>query len=206
MSTSAQGFLSAPAYAVRGRLFDVVKSQRTDLAPQVLEVLRHRREPSVVARAAWALARLGYREVIPELLPLLESPHEDMRKWAAWALGEFGNFDLERPLRAAFEEERSQEVRRAMGGALKKIRMEPTRVHREQLIKELRAPTATALEIRELVDRLEDLRSPDDHDEMVSLRRQIQQSDPTYFKTYMDWVRWQPSLRAALDDPRKTYT
>ena len=119
MSGQEQGLSSFAESVIRKGLFAAVESKRTDLTPQILDVLKKRREPSIVSRAAWALGRLGYREAIPDLLPLLGSNNEEVRSWGAWALGEFGNSDLERPLRTALERERSDKVKRMIRRGLK---------------------------------------------------------------------------------------
>lgn len=200
-----QAFSSSNATFIRKGLFAAVESKFTDLAPQILSLLKNRKEASIVSLAVWALGRLGYREAIPDLLPLLNHHEEEVRLWTAWALGEFGNLNLEGPLKAAMKRERSEKVKRTIGGALKKIRFEPTRVFRGQIAKALRTPTAKDPQLQQVVEKLEGLQWPEDAEEIILFRSQIQQRDPDYFKTYMEWVRRLPTLRAALDDPKKSY-
>ena len=190
---------------VRKGLFTAVDDKRTDLAPQILDLLKQQKQTSIVSRAAWALGRLGYREATSDLLRLLLNPQGEVRSWAAWALGEFGNSGLEGLLRTALDGEPSDKVRRVIEGALKKIRLEPTRVIRGQVLRAMRPPKAKEPQIQQLVQRLEKLRWPQDRHEIILLRGQIQQRAPEYFKNYMEWVGRLPVLEAALDDPRKTF-
>ena len=147
----------------------------TELAPEILSLIKNRNEPSLVSLAVWALGKMEYREAIPHLSPLLHHQNEEIRVWAAWALGEFGNADLEHPLEAALKRERSERVRSAIGGGLKKIRFEPTRVFRGQIRKALRPPEPDDLLVLEIVQKLQDLEWPKDEDKIILLRRQLLQ-------------------------------
>jgi len=97
-------------------------------------------------------------------------------------------------------------VRRAIGGALKKLSLEPTRVYAGQLRKKLKPPQSGDPVIGATVKKLETLQWEQDREEMLALRKQILDRDPKYFKAYMEWLKRKPALLAALANRNKVYS
>lgn len=72
-------WLDEPDWNIRQHVFDAVESCKArDLAPALLE--RYRREPDS-GKAMWLglLARLGYREIVPDIAAQLLTPREESR-------------------------------------------------------------------------------------------------------------------------------
>ena len=92
-----------------------------------------------------------------------------------------------------------------MGGALKKLNFEPTRVHVSQLTRALQPPKTTDATLSTLMEQLEQLDLIADADEIIRLRTAMKERDPGFFKTYMDWVKRKPAIAAALKDDRKVF-
>jgi len=60
---------------------------------EAIQLLRERlKDPEWLVRsyALHALARLGAKETVPDILPLLNDPHPDVRNWAQKALKQLG--------------------------------------------------------------------------------------------------------------------
>jgi HEAT repeat protein len=135
----------------------------------------------------------------------LEAGNPEIRSWSAWALGEIGLSDGAGPLGHAMENEPNPAVRRAIGGALRKLRDESTRGHVSTVMRRLRPPPTDNRRTQFIVGSLASLEWPVDKEAIVELRRHLQETDPVYFWLYMDWLRRKPSIEHALLDPKKVY-
>lgn len=87
-------FIRDPDSLIRVRaitaLWDVRDSQQRQ---EAIQLVRERlKDPAWVVRsyALHALARLGAKEAVPDILPLLNDPHPDVRNWAQIALKRLG--------------------------------------------------------------------------------------------------------------------
>jgi len=187
-------------------LFDAANQDLKELSGEILVLFREEKDSAIKSRCAWALGRLRYLAAFDDLLQGLHDKHKSVRIWSAWALGELGLDRATRPLLEAQKTEPVANVRRAIGGALKKIRLEPTRVHKKQVLKELQPPLCEDRVIMTIVTKLETLRWTEDSDEIVALREQILNRDPLYFKRYMEWVKRKPILEKTLVDKRKVFS
>ena len=136
----------------------------------------------------------------------MEAGSPEVRSWSAWALGETGLFEGVNPLARALEAERNPTVRRAIGGALKKLRLEPTRDHVSTVIRRLRPPPTGNERTQLIVQNLASLEWPLEKEAIVELRKRLQQTDPDYFRAYMQWLRRKPSIESALLDRKKVYS
>ena len=190
----------------RQAIFAVVKEDTKELSGCVLSIFRREASGTTRGLCAWALGKLQCKEAHAELVKGLGAGNPEVRSWSAWALGEIGLFESVNPLGQAFETERNPSVRRAIGGALKKLRLEPTRDHVSTVIKRLRPPSTQNQTIQFIVQNLALLEWPLEKEAIVELRRQLQQTDPDYFRAYMQWLRRKPSIESALLDPKKVYS
>ncbi len=197
--------LSAGVGLKRQTIFRAVEEKDTKFAPTLLELMKSEGDPGIKSRCAWALGRLNYREAEPSLIIALKDSSVEVRKWSAWALGEIGSARTEAHLRGALDREEVEAVRSSIGGALKKLNFEPTRVHVSQLTKALQPPKTTDSTLSILIDKLEQLDSIADADEVIRLRTAMKEHDPSFFKTYMDWVKRKPAIAAALKDDRQVF-
>jgi len=104
------------------------------------------------------------------------------------------------------ENEPNPLVRKAIGGALKKLRDEPTREHVSTVIRRLRPPPTDNERTQFIAENLASLQWPLEKEAIVELRRQLQEIDPIYFGLYMEWLRRKPSIERALLNPKKVYS
>ena len=199
------GLLSAGIGLKRQTIFRAVEENDAEIAPALLELMKSERDPIIKGRCAWALGRLNYREAEPSLIAALKDPSVEVRKWSAWALGEIGSVRTEAHLRGALDREDVGAVRSSIGGALKKLNFEPTRVHVSQLTKALQPPKTTDSTLLTIMEQLEPLDLIADADEIIRLRTAMKERDPGFFKTYMDWVKRRPAIAAALKDDKKVF-
>ena len=197
--------MSSNSKTLRDGIYAAVYGGHKSLAPQVCSLLAKAKQPSNIGLVTWALGRLGHKDAIPNILPLLTHNQEEVRVWAAWALGELGNYDIERFLRQAIRSEESSQVASAIGGALKKINLESTRVYRGQILQMLKPPLSSNPLIQDIVDKLEGLEWSKDEKSILSLREQMQQLDSGFFEKYMNWVRDVPRLKSVVSNPKKVY-
>ena len=197
--------MSSNSKTLRDGIYAAVYGEHKSLAPQVCSLLAKAKQPSNIGFVIWALGKLGHKDAIPKILPLLTHNQEEIRVWAAWALGELGNYDIERYLKQAISSEESSQVASAIGGALKKIYLESTRVYRGQILKMLKPPSSSNPLIQEIVDRLEGLEWSNDEKSILLLRAQMRKLDSEFFEKYMNWVRDVPRLKSVLSNPTKVY-
>ena len=190
----------------RQAIFAVVNENTKELSGCLLSVFRREADSSVRSLCAWALGKLRSKEAYADLVKGMQAGSPEIRNWSAWALGEIGLFESVNPLGRAFETERNPVVRRAIGGALKKLRFEPTRDHVSAVIRRLRPPPTQNERIQLIVQNLALLEWPLEKEAIVDLRRQLQETDPVYFGLYMEWLRRKPSIESALLDPKKVYS
>ena len=101
----------------------------TELGPDILQVMKSATTPSLRGWCAWALGKLRFHEGEVSLIAALRDRSKEVRKWMAWALGEIGNSRTEGHLRRTLGHESQGDVRQAIGGALKKLNHDSTRVH-----------------------------------------------------------------------------
>ena len=148
---------------------------------------------------------MNCREAELSLIACLDDRSEEVRTWSAWALGEIGNTRTEPHLRRAITRESLENVRRAIGGALKKLNYDSTRAHVSQLRKALKPPETQDPTLVTLIHRLQRLDWKTDGDEIVALRSEMKDHDPTFFDSYMSWVKRKPEIIAALEDDRKVF-
>jgi HEAT repeat protein len=155
---------------------------------------------------AWALGKLACKEAYGDLVKAMEASNPEVRSWSAWALGEIGLYDAVSPLGRALETERNPAVRRAIGGALKKLRLEPTREHVTAVVRRLSPPATRNGRTQLIVQDLASLGWPLDKEAIVELRKQLQETDPAYFTAYIEWLCRKPSIEGALLDRKKVYS
>lgn len=172
----------------------------------VLSLMRRERDPVVKARSAWVLGRIRHQGAYPHLVAQLKHPSDEVRIWSAWALGELGLYRARQPLRNAIAHEPGDKARRAIGGALKNLDFESTRIHRSQVSRALRPPWTDDEEIMGTVEQLETLVFPQDYDKIIALRSRIQAKNSAYLAEYMNWVGRKPALLAMLDDDKRVFS
>lgn len=187
-------------------LFDAVNYDLKELSGEILTLFQKETDNWIKSRCAWALGRLHYLAAYNDLAQGLRDKDKSVRIWSAWALGEIGLDKATKPLIEALEIERIATVRRAIGGALKKIRLEPVRVHRKQILKQLQPPLTEDSVIMTIVRKLEALGSIEDKDAIIALREQILHRDRLYFERYMEWVKKKRILENVLVDKRKVFS
>jgi hypothetical protein len=190
----------------RQALFAAVQEDAKELSGYVLSIFRREANGGVKGLCAWALGRLMCREAYADLVKGLQTGDPEVRKWSAWALGEMGFYEATIPLSRALNSEGNPAVRRAIGGAVRKLRLETTRAHVSQVAKRLQAPPAGDKRIQAIVEKLAYLEWPVDKEAIIHLRREMQEVAPRYFKTYMEWLRRKPLIESAVVDKRKVYT
>ncbi|PKB80910.1 MAG: hypothetical protein BZY88_07815 [SAR202 cluster bacterium Io17-Chloro-G9] len=170
-----------------------------------LRLMREDHNAEVVARCAWVLGRLRHRDAHADLVANLTNPVLAVRKWSAWALGELGLESARSHLIQAMDREGNSEVRSSIGGALKKLNFDSTRIHKKEVLQALRSPETKDKEILHLVSRLGELSWAVDDKEIVKLRSLMKDRNPSYFTAYMSWFQRRPELMAMLDDKRKVF-
>jgi len=199
--------LQSPSYEVKkDALFQIVEHNLKEFGDDILRLLGEEKDPNIKGRYAWALGRLHCHTAFDVLVKGLHSRYRDVRIWSAWALGELGNERARSPLTRVLDRETESKVRRSIGGALKKLSMEPTRVHVSQLNKKLKPPRSQDPVIVAIVKKLEALQWQQSKEEVIALREQILDRDPEYFKVYMEWFKIKPTLLAALTNRKKVYS
>lgn len=203
--TICKGLRSGKLVEREAALRTIGQQKYQALAIEVLALFRQEQSPHLRGLCAWVLGRLRYDPSLPMLVEGLRTPDAEVREWCAWALGEFSAAQAKIALRKALGMERADKVRRAIGGALKKHAGESVRTPTSLIERQLRLPPTENPAVREIADQLERLQWPRDREKIVKLREGLAALDPFYFKTYMDWLRRKPALRAALEDPKKTY-
>lgn len=206
---------------LRRQLRDVNPSHRHDAlqtiarfnARELLEDVVHcfelESEAIVKAKCAWVLGHFHYKPAF-ELLKACskdKAQNEDVRVWAAWAVGELATTDDEALLRHMLARAESAELRRAIGGALKKVSLHSVRAPASQIARQLRPPPSSNPRIRGIVDRMLSLEAdmPYNLSLVVELRRKLKATDEGYFCSYMEWLKRKPALERALENPRAVY-
>ena len=190
----------------RQAIFAIVKEDAKELSGCILSIFRRDASSAIRGLCAWALGKLHCKEAYPDLVNGMEADDPEVRSWSAWALGEIGLSDGVNPLEHAMENEPNPLVRRAIGGALKKLRDEPTREHVSTVIRRLRPPPTDNERTQFIVENLASLQWPLEKGAIVELRRKLQEIDPIYFGLYMEWLRRKPSIERALLNPKKVYS
>ena len=183
----------------------IARERRLEFADELLHILSSEGKAEIRGRAAWALGRLHRKEAHDQLLHCLKASEAEMRTWSAWALGELGFYSDIPTLARAAEGEVDGEVRRAILGALRKLRLEPTRSHVSQVERLMRRPPTRDPLLKRIVEELAILEWPRDRDRIVALRREMRQADPPYFSVYMQWVQRRPVLEQAINNPKFVY-
>lgn len=184
----------------------IAKERRQEFGDDVIAVFDSTASGEVRSRAAWALGKLHFRRAYGHLLVGLTDAEPQVREWSAWALGETGFHKSIATLTVAAKKENDDKVRRAIFGAVKKLRLEPTRSHITEVTRRLRPPTAPDPQVRCLVDNLASLEWPKDSSRISDLRKELRRTDPPYFAMYMDWVRRKPTVEQAITDSRYVYS
>ena len=200
------GLASPEAGERKKAVFRAVEEQLTELAPALLELMQSEADLDFKSRCAWALGGLNYRDAHPHLVNNLIHRSRVVRTWSAWALGEIGEEKAKRPLLRAKAKEELDDVRQAIGGALKKLGFGPVRAHRSQLAKALHPPATEDSTLLAIVERLEELEWPRDSKQVVEARADMKRCDPGYFDLYMKWAKQKPAVLAALEDDRKVFS
>ena len=177
----------------------------TELGPDILQVMKSATTPSLRGWCAWALGKLRFHEGEVSLIAALRDRSKEVRKWMAWALGEIGNSRTEAHLRRTLGHESQGDVRQAIGGALKKLNHDSTRVHESQLIRALRPPETHDPKLKALMDRLQQLEGATGSAEIAAIRAEMKNHDPSFFKSCMSWLKSKQGLLAALQDDRKVF-
>jgi HEAT repeat protein len=190
----------------RQALFAAVQEDAKELSSYVLSIFRRETNGDVKGLCAWALGRFMCREAYADLVKGLQTGDPEVRTWSAWALGEMGFHEAAVPLGRALNSEGNPAVRRAIGGAVRKLRLDTTRVHVSQAAKGLQPPPTEDGRIQSIVEKLASLEWPGDREAIIDLRREMQEVAPQYFETYMEWLRRKPLIESAVIDKRKVYT
>ena len=185
--------------------FRAVDEKLTELGPDLVQLMKSERNQSLKSRCAWALGKLNCREAEPSLIAALSDRSEEVRTWAAWALGEIGNTRTEAHLRRALARETLDNVRQAIGGALKKLNYDSTRVHESQLSKALQPPETQDPTLMALMDRLQQLEWKTDAAEIVAVRAEMRKHNPDFFSSYMSWLKRKPGIITALQDNKRVF-
>ncbi len=158
-------------------------------------------DPSKDVRAwsAWALGNLKFRDAGPRLIAALNDRSVEVREWSAWALGDIRFYESQSALRRAMDMEDNSDVRGVLGGALKKLKGEATRVHVTQRREALQPPETTDPTLQNLTRQLEELELKGDQQQIVEMRAAIQKHDPAYYISYMDWVKRKSRIVAGIE-------
>ena len=194
-----------------GAIFRAVEQKAAELGPDITKLMESESEPSFRSRCAWALGRLNFRDAEPNLMAALRDPSDEVRTWSAWALGEIGGARTKARLRRALGREGSENVRRAIGGALKKLSYESTRVHVSQLRRALAPPETQDPILVSLMKQLQELDNSMDLEwkskakQISAIRAKMKNHDFAFFESYMTWVRRKPEIVATLEDDRKVF-
>ncbi len=175
------------------------------LVDEVLGIFQSDPNSRVRARAAWALGKLRAQNGLPALVQGIRNWHPDVRIWSAWALGEMGFTKQAAPLITALEEEENPRVRRAIGGAIKKLRFQSVRAPTSVVARALKPPPPRHPQSRRIVGELGRLSWPTDRDRIVALRSELSRLAPHYFREYMEWIGRRKAIEQALTDDRHTY-
>ncbi len=187
----------------------IARFELHELADDVMRCLMRESDDRVRARCAWTLGRLHHRPALNLLKTLMcnRNISEEVRTWAAWAVGEIGTTNEETMLSRELRRASSNGLRRAIGGALKKVRLESTRAPIRQVARQLNPPQTRNSAIRHVVDRLQPLEAelPRTLPTVVELRLEMKATDEGYFRTYMEWLERKPILERALTDPKVVY-
>lgn len=186
-------------------LFRAVEEDLTELGPDLVRLMESEESPDFKGRCAWALGKLSCHEAEMSLIAALSDRSEEVRTWSAWALGEIGNFRTEVSLRRALAREDLDNVRQAIGGALKRLNLDSTRVHVSQLRKALQRPKTDDPTLIALMERLQKLDWKTDAGKIVALRAEMKNHNLDFFDSYMSWVRRKPEIAAALEDERRVF-
>ena len=189
----------------KAAIFEAVKENRVELGPDLVQAMKSEKDPNLKSRCAWALGKLGHRDAETNLVAALNDRSEEVRTWSAWALGEIGTTQTVVHLRRALTRENFDDVRRAIGGALKKLNYDTTRTHESELNKALKPPKTQDATLAILVNRLEEPDWKSDRDVILAIRAEMKKHDPDFFDLYMSWVERKPGIIAALEDGRKVY-
>ena len=205
-TTVLRNQLHSPNAATRVKAISIIARERhVEFAGELIEVLTHDPSPEIRGRSAWALGRLHYKNAHGRLVECLKGGDTEVKTWSAWALGELGfHKDIPTLARSA-EKEKESPVRRAMYGAIRKLRLESTRSHVSQVERLLEPPRTRDPLARRIVEELMSLEWPGDKDAIVALRRQLRQVDPPYFSMYMQWFQRRPTIALAIDNQRLVY-
>lgn len=187
-------------------ILEAVRAGNTAISGDVLSLLRDDSvDPHVRGRAAWALGKLRIRSALPSIVRFLSDDALEVRLWSAWALGELGDASLQPLLRRAIAQEHADDVRGALGGALKKIGMDSVRAPRRAVLERLKPPPTPDERITLILQRIAGLEWESGRDEIIRLRGRIKELDPLYFEAYMQWIRALPDIKRAADDRRFVY-
>ncbi len=184
-------------------LFRIVNENLSQLADDDLNLMKKERNNDLKGRCAWALGRLYHTESYPFLIHNLYSPSSTVRKWSAWALGALELQRAAKHLHEAMEKEREDDVRQAIGGALRRLSGKNVRVHTSQVQNELNSlklPFTRDLAIGKIVNRLEKLQWPRDKEEILRLRDQMKSRDPSFYRSYKKWALGRPALLNSMED------
>lgn len=176
-----------------------------ECAAQVLALMEQSSYSEIKAKCAWVLGRLRHGDAYECLVSNLKSPNAKARIWSAWALGELGLYRAQVVLTKALAIESDGLVRRAIGGALKTLNYDSTRVHRSVVMRALKPPWSDDPAIMGMVAQLEKLNWPGDSEEIVAIRSRIKDRDSNYLVEYMKWVRWKPELITMADDKKRVF-
>ena len=186
-------------------IFRAVHGEFTELGPDLVQLMKTVRNESLRSRCAWALGKLNYREAEPSLVAALKDRSMEVRTWSVWALGEIGIAGTEVHLRRALARESKDEIRQTIGGALKKLNYDSTRVHEKELSKALQPPETQDPTLMALLDKLQELDWKAEAAEIVTLRAELRDRDPDFFDAYMSWVRRRPEIIVALQDSKSVF-
>ena len=193
----------------RDALRTIATFDTLELLEDVIHCFELESDATVKAKCSWVLGHFRCKAAFGLLKTCLEDEAEDeeVRIWAAWAVGEIATTSDEGYLRRILERTGSPELRRAIGGAVKKVSLDSVRAPASQVARQLHPPKSGDPRVRAIVDRLQALEAdpPNDFRLVVQLRRELKLADDQYFRSYMDWVRRKPVLQRALDDPRAVY-
>lgn len=180
-----------------------------DLADDVLRAFNSEANPATKIECARTLGALKHRPALETLRTCIEQRRDtpDVLQWVSWAFGEISTTQEEEFLSKELRRVDSEETRRALGGALRKTRLESVRAPKSQMLRKLNPPPTRNPRIREILVRLADLdaSSFEGLQASVKLRKEMQQIDPDYLRRYVEWRRLLPVFEQAIGNKKYVY-
>ncbi len=182
-----------------------------EVATDILRCFQSEQDWRIKKSCVLALGHLKEREGVPALKEAAADSreHTEVRKWAIWAVGELGTTDEETFFLDLQDSPKLPlALGRVLGGALRKVRLESVRVPKKEIERLLLPPKTEDRRLKQIVDKLEDIRlsypgsTPEEErrQETINLRKQLQALDADYLKSYIEWLSRLPDLEKGLEN------